>query len=553
MLEYAVLFAATYLVWKLLRALYRSAPLDNLPGPSSHSWLTGHLLQLFDRQGWDFLLHLEARYGPVCKLQGMFGQTMLYIYDPLALQSIVAKDPPISDHVDWYLKVILDSFGPGLVSTTGETHRKQRKILSPVFSNKNLRRVTPVVHEVARRLKEAIESIVDSGASDVDVSHYMGRAALEVAGQAVLGQALDPLTEQHPHPYAEAIHSYTPALSSLSRYIPLYRFARPLIPAPLRRPVISCLPSTRLKNLVRIVDTMHALSAQIYAAKKKAVESLGSVEGEDGGGTKDFVSVLLRANAGASLEEAMSEEEMVAQITTIVFGTTDTTSTSLVAILECLAEHPQAQEKLRGEIVNAKSLHEGGEIPYDTVMSLPYLDAVCKESLRVCVSHRHVYLERAIITDATLPLSKPVRGRDGAMVHAIPVTKGLLVFVPVQSSNVSPELWGTDARVWRPERWLEPLPKSVTDAKIPGVYSHIMTFWGGGRSCIGFTFAQLIIKFVLIELIPTFKFAKTNKSVIWNIGEVIYPTVGTNSLHPAYPMEVTLVKPERAAVTEPAQ
>jgi len=50
-------------------------------------------------------------------------------------------------------------------------------------------------------------------------------------------------------------------------------------------------------------------------------------------------------------------------------------------------------------------------------------------------------------------------------------------------------LKGEDA----PERWLAPLPKTVTDAHIPAVYSTVMTFLGGGRACIGFKFSELEI------------------------------------------------------------
>ena len=44
------------------------------------------------------------------------------------------------------------------------------------------------------------------------------------------------------------------------------------------------------------------------------------------------------------------------------------------------------------------------------------------------------------------------------------------------SCNRDPAIWGADARVWKPERWLSPLPDTVTDAKIPGVYSHLYVF-----------------------------------------------------------------------------
>ncbi len=79
-----------------------------------------------------------------------------------------------------------------------------------------------------------------------------------------------------------------------------------------------------------------------------------------------------------------------------------------------------------------------------------------------------------------------------------------MVFVGIMSCNTSKAIWGEDAHEWKPERWLSPLPESVTKAKIPGVYSnlyvddhqcivetlhadgltHRMTFWGGGRACM---------------------------------------------------------------------
>ena len=60
----------------------------------------------------------------------------------------------------------------------------------------------------------------------------------------------------------------------------------------------------------------------------------------------------------------------------------DTTANSLARILEILADEPDRQEKLRAEIREAQEAH-GTEIPYDEVMALPFLDAVCRETLRL--------------------------------------------------------------------------------------------------------------------------------------------------------------------------
>ena len=72
-----------------------------------------------------------------------------------------------------------------------------------------------------------------------------------------------------------------------------------------------------------------------------------------------------------------------------------------------------------------------------------------------------------------MPLSEPMRGVDGSMMHEIPVPKDTMVVVAIHSANRSKAIWGEDALEWKPERWLSPLPTSVTEAKVPGVYSHL--------------------------------------------------------------------------------
>ena len=110
-------------------------------------------------------------------------------------------------------------------------------------------------------------------------------------------------------------------------------------------------------------------------------------------------NLAVRANTDATTEDKLSDEELLGQISYVciltaecegrpnpccselVFAATDTTSNSLARTLQLLAEHPEVQDKLRAEIVDAT--HDGQDIPYDTLIALPYLDAVCRETLRV--------------------------------------------------------------------------------------------------------------------------------------------------------------------------
>ena len=75
--------------------------------------------------------------------------------------------------------------------------------------------------------------------------------------------------------------------------------------------------------------------------------------------------------------------------------------------------------------------------------------------------------------DIVLPLGVPIKGTNGKHINAIPIPKGTMVYVPTFGPNRNPELWGPDAYEWKPERWTNPLPQSLINARIPGVYSHL--------------------------------------------------------------------------------
>ena len=73
----------------------------------------------------------------------------------------------------------------------------------------------------------------------------------------------------------------------------------------------------------------------------------------------------------------------VYESSTITFAASDTTSNALCRILDVLARNQDAQDKLRQEIMNARSENEGGDLSHDQLVQLPYLDAICRETMRV--------------------------------------------------------------------------------------------------------------------------------------------------------------------------
>lgn len=66
----------------------------------------------------------------------------------------------------------------------------------------------------------------------------------------------------------------------------------------------------------------------------------------------------------------------------MTFAAMDTTSNALSSILHLLSMHPEVQERLRKEIRGARKDH-GEDLDYDSLTALPYLEAVCRETLRL--------------------------------------------------------------------------------------------------------------------------------------------------------------------------
>ncbi|KIJ63847.1 hypothetical protein HYDPIDRAFT_29197 [Hydnomerulius pinastri MD-312] len=529
----AVVLSVSYLFWRVY--LTRN-PLDNIPGPPRQSWWLGNLRQVFHPYGWDFHQMLADRYGPIAKFYGIFGRRQLIVSDPKAMHHIIVKDQNIYEENDIFIETNKLVFGMGLLSTLGDHHRKQRKMLNPVFSINHMRHMTPIFREIATNLRDSIAERVKRGPQEVNMLEWLTRTALELVGRSGLGTSFDNLKGDATNPYTKAIKDLSP---SLFRTFPIRQFLPYLIklgPASFRRFVVNNSPWKDVQEISRIVDIMDKTSIEVFEAKKKALAEGDEAVMQQVGQGKDIMSILLRANMTASEEDRLPDSELLGQMTTLVFAATDTTSGALSRTLLTLAHHPDVQEKLREEYKQAKV--EKGELTYDDLVNLPYLDAVCRETLRLYPPVTGVV--RIARKDAVLPFSTTIKGVDGNEINEIPVPKNTSILISIIAANRNREVWGEDALEWKPERWLSQLPSSVTDAQIPGVYSHLMTFLGGGRACIGFKFSQLEMKVVLTMLLESFKFTPAGE-IVWTLGLSTPKVKGSKAGSYGLPLNVELL------------
>ncbi|KAI0076682.1 cytochrome P450 [Panus rudis PR-1116 ss-1] len=527
----------------VIRVVYKLAfarnPLDNLPGPPRKSALLGNVPNAFSGEDeTKMYLEMAKNYGLVNKLYAWGGAHILYVSDPAAVHSILVKDQSIYDkleHSYWFTDLLL---GKGLLSTRGEQHRRQRKILNPVFNINHMRYMLPTFFNITHKLRSAIAADVSKGPQEIDMLNWLQRTALELVGQGGLGHSFDDLEKDELNPFVEQLKVFINTALPFIFLGPLLPYLAQIGTPGFRRFVVNHLPFVRVRNAAKIAISLWDTTKGILETKRAAFKAGDQSVTEQVEEGKDIFSVLFRANLVADAEDQMPDDELIGNMTTLIFAAMETTSSALARALYVLAERPDVQQKLRNELLESRA--GNGDISYDELVALPYLDAVCREILR-----RYppvVAMVRQAKQDASLPLSFPVTGVDGTIYTTIPIRKNTPISVGIWHLNLSPAIWGEDAEEFKPERWLSPLPETVTEARIPGVYSHLLTFNGGTRACIGFKFAQLEMKVVLATLVSTFKFELPEKEIKWHPTEIQYPTVvGGNSSRAELPLRVSLV------------
>ncbi|KAI0056932.1 cytochrome P450 [Artomyces pyxidatus] len=497
----------------------------HIPGPASPSFWAGNALEMFDAvTGFKYRDQVRKTFGTLSRFHGPFGDQILLISDPAALTAVLGKDRDIFEEAYWFIELFRHAVGPGLLCSTGAHHRKQRKLLNPSFSVSRLKAMVPLLHKITNELIDSFNEKIPDGRGEVEVLDPFGRVALEMIAQTGLGYTFESFKpEANKNEFTNSIKEFMSVVGKLQVFLPLF----PLVShwnAKFLRFIAACIPSADLHYIIKLSDITKGGLQRLFQAKKEmlargdAAELMNQIsEG------KDIINTLMRENAESADEYKIEDDEIKAQMHALVAAATDTTSVSLARLAQVLAQHPEWQEKLRQEL-NEAVASRGEELGYDELFELPYLEAVTRETWRLYAPV--TFVTRCARSDTTLPLLRPIQGVNPPQT-SIFVPEGTNIIIDILGGNCEQSMWGPDADEWKPERWLAPLPDSVTDAHIPGVYSNLFTFLSGSRSCIGFKQAELEIKVVLSQILRNFRFSEAKTEVVWRLGPVITPSVNT--------------------------
>ncbi|KRT85204.1 cytochrome P450, partial [Oryctes borbonicus] len=197
----------------------------------------------------------------------------------------------------------------------------------------------------------------------------------------------------------------------------------------------------------------------------------------------DFIQILLELGAGhMGSTQGVTTEEMLAQSFIFFDAGFETSSTNLTFSLYELAMHQDLQQKVRDEIFTVLERHNG-EMTYEALMEMPYVDQVLDESLRKYPPIP--FLNRKCSTDYKIPGSDLV------------IEKGTSVMISLPGLHMDPEYFPEPDK-FDPERFSKENKSKIK----PFTF---LSFGNGPRVCIGQRFALLQNKLGLCLILKNFK------------------------------------------------
>lgn len=401
------------------------------PGPPNRPWYT--LATILDPD--TMIARWLARYGDPFCTSVISGPTVVTC-SPEGARSLLTADPDSFAVADPELMLPLIG-DKSVLLLSGEQHRTERKLLGPPFHGDRMRAYGALMREIA--LKYAAAWPLNTPLRALDTTQPI---SLEVILRAVFGVESDRV-DAFRQVIIELVNSFGPLLIFLRA---------------LRRPLWGLGPWDRFVAKRDLLDRMLDEEMRRRAAEPKE--------------RHDILSLLMAARRedGSPLDRQHLRDELV----TLLFAGHETTGLSLAWALYHLHRSPEVLAKLRAELAGSQAALTSQP---DAVTQLPYLSAVCSETLRL---------------HPLAPIVPPRLVKRPFEFLGYTLPPGTLVTVGTTRLHKREDLY-PDPLAFRPERF------------IGRTYSpfEYMPFGGGVRRCLGAAFALYEMKIVLAAIVES--------------------------------------------------
>ncbi|KAF8645774.1 hypothetical protein AX16_007583 [Volvariella volvacea WC 439] len=454
---------------------YKRISISLVPGPEPESILLGNMRELFQSQASEADFKWQGEYGDIVRLKGPLGEDRLLVSDPKALQYIyhTAGYKFFKQKARREISRIIS--GRGIFWADGNDHKRHRRVMLPGFGGPESKSFLPIFSSCAEKLASSwrdLISLSDDGVAVVNVTHWASRATMDAIGEAAFDchfGALDDADTPLNRAYTNLL---TDSFGQLSKADILIQNIMEYLPMRLLNFFSDYMPSQKLSHVRHTAQLATKLARSLVDSKAEALRQ--------GKGRRDIMSLLVKANVSENSSKQLSNEELLAQMRTIILAGHETTANTLSWTLLELCRHPEVQTKLRQEIRDMeRTIQQSSALTFTSADydSMPYLTAVLKEVLRYHpVSYNHF---REASRDDVIPLSKPMILTNGEVIDELPIPKGLKIITSVGGYNRNKDIFGSDAHTFNPERWLD--PTKIRKLASVGVYGNLLSFSAGVR------------------------------------------------------------------------
>ncbi|XP_020280574.1 cytochrome P450 9e2-like [Pseudomyrmex gracilis] len=395
---------------------------------------------------------------PDAKYIGMYATTnpVFLLRDPELIRTVLIKHFEIFPNRRGFSDFNDPLFSKNLFSLQGETWRKVRNLLSPSFTSSKMKNMFTLMSECAVDFAKHMSKLSVND-TDTNIKDAFTKYTNDVIATCAFGIKIDSMKdpENKFYVYGKEVTNFS-GLRSL-KFLFLRTF--PKLGKFFHIKLISKDASDFFRDSIQ--TTIATRDAE-HITRPDMLQLMMDVRNKDGG-------------------RALNTEEIVAEAFVFFFAGFETTSTTLCFAAHLLATNPDVQFKLRQEI--DKVLEESnGEVTYEAINHLEYLEAVINETLRMYCPV--TVIERMCEADYELPPALPNE-------KPFVMKKGMIFWIPIFPIHYD-EKYYDNPEEFRPERFFN---KAYHNSP------YYLPFGAGPRMCIANRFALLEIKVLLFHLL----------------------------------------------------
>jgi cytochrome P450 len=426
--------------------------IEDLPGPRRLP-LVGNALQVRASS-----MHLVAErwvdeYGPIYRFD-IGPRRIVVVADPDVINSVLRERPDGFSRWSEIGTITREMWGtPGVFAAEGDDWRRSRRLAVTALNTNHLQRYFEIIATCTRRLHRRLEPAARSG-RPIEIGKALSSFTVDVTSALAFGHDLNTLENGDGELQGHLHRVFHETNRRLLSPFPYWRYVK--------------LPADR-----ELDRSLAALRPAVASFMEEARERIAA-RPELREAPENFLEGMIAAQEG---EGALDDEQILANVFTLLLAGEDTTSHTMAWTIDALATMPEVQGRWAEE---ARDVLGDDLYPttYETVDRFAYGEGVLRESMR---------LKSVAPINAAEPLAD-------TEVAGIAMPKGTRLLFLTRKAG----LRDVDrAPEFRPERWLD-------DGEAPDQKS-FLTFGAGPRFCPGRNLAFLEAKTALAMIARNFE------------------------------------------------